>query len=770
VLAKQLPATQNAGAARHQAPVFVVDQDDDGTSIPKSIADANFGADLRLKEVQRMLGSSRPTRTRVMQTPEMSDHDLAAEQKAFLVFAMQRLLALPVGRGMFTLNTVRPIITQAIRIPELNVQGRAGNGAVITLEDTELPADSLTWPRFHNGVAAGLRIAPPSDTKLSTTWITYHRPDDNQLNDGHAGFIMALGLVGHLREISTMTIFDYLSKGHESTSIGLLLGLATAEHGTMNATVAKMLSIHVPALLPTTSAEIDISPKVQTAAVLGVGLLFLETAHRRMTEVLLEEIGRREEPDSDFCGEAYALSAGLALGMVNLGKGSSEPGRGDLYIPDRLRQYMDGSPEAGGVQDVGRRKHKAKPNVGVTSPGATMALGLMFLKTGNRAIAARLEIPRTQFHLDFIRPDCLLLRALCYNLVMWDGIEPTVEWVTAQIPAIVDKMRTANDSDVDTDLFRNAYVNICAGQCFAIGLRYAGTRHAEATRTMFHYAKELRASRSRFGQTGQTILETCVNVIVLSLALINAGSGDLEAMRLIRTLHKRIKDEASLSYGSHMAVHMALGILFLGGGSSTFDTTSNRAIAVLVTALFPQFPITLDDNRYHLQALRHLYVLAAVSADRKPCAKTVSSVKEDGSLLPSPYDGIRTQSYSSVLALCHGLNRGGSVHDIALAFAHHGLLASTGREGCVPRTFVLKLRAQLWRHFDRMKRTDLVDPSGEETTTRQLLQFGEVSSQWALIRAVDGVASNAADLALRLHTALHLRSEICIALARILTA
>jgi hypothetical protein len=27
--------------------------------------------------------------------------------------------------------------------------------------------------------------------------------------------------------------------------------------------------------------------------------------HRRMTEVLLDEIGRVEGPDSDFCGEAY---------------------------------------------------------------------------------------------------------------------------------------------------------------------------------------------------------------------------------------------------------------------------------------------------------------------------------------------------------------------------------------------------------------------------------------------------------------------------------
>ena len=38
---------------------------------------------------------------------------------------------------------------------------------------------------------------------------------------------------------------------------------------------------------------------------------------------------------------------------------------------------------------------------------------------------------------------------------------------------------------------------------------------------------------------------------------------------------------------------------------------SNKAIAALVCALFPRFPNSSTDGRYHLQALRHLYVMAA---------------------------------------------------------------------------------------------------------------------------------------------------------------
>lgn len=70
-----------------------------------------------LQEVQRLLVASKPVRVRTEQTPEMSDHDFAAEQKAQLLLTAQRTLATSVGRGMFTLNTIRPIITQAIRVP-----------------------------------------------------------------------------------------------------------------------------------------------------------------------------------------------------------------------------------------------------------------------------------------------------------------------------------------------------------------------------------------------------------------------------------------------------------------------------------------------------------------------------------------------------------------------------------------------------------------------------------------------------------------------------
>ena len=43
-----------------------------------------------------------------------------------------------------------------------------------------------------------------------------------------------------------------------------------------------------------------------------------------------------------------------------------------------------------------------------------------------------------------------------------------------------------------------------------------------------------------------------------------SGSGDLEVLRLVRRLRVRV-GHPEVHYGSHMATHMALGLLFLGG-------------------------------------------------------------------------------------------------------------------------------------------------------------------------------------------------------------
>jgi anaphase-promoting complex subunit 1 len=98
------------------------------------------------------------------------------------------------------------------------------------------------------------------------------------------------------------------------------------------------------------------------------------------------------------------------------------------------------------------------------------------------------------------------------------------------------------------------------------------------------------------------------DALCLGLAAVMAGSGDLDVLRRLRRLHGRRHDEAN--YGGHMAAHMAIGLLFMSGGQYTLGTSS-LATASLFCATYPKFPSTPADNNFHLQALRHLWILGA---------------------------------------------------------------------------------------------------------------------------------------------------------------
>lgn len=243
------------------------------------------------------------------------------------------------------MRTINPVITEPLATPSLCLTGKAPpRGSTVELTHIDTPTNMNSWPLFHNGVANGLRVTSEADN-INSSWITFNKPKNN--NDSpmeHAGFLMGLGLNGHLKNLSVFNTFDYLAKANEMTSVGVLLGLATAFRGTANQNLTKMISLHVEGLLPPTSMELDVPQNLQVAALLSIGLLYQNTAHRHMTEVLLTEIGRPPGPEMENSvdRQSYSLAAGLALGLVTLRQGGRSSGLQDLNIPDILHYYMVG--------------------------------------------------------------------------------------------------------------------------------------------------------------------------------------------------------------------------------------------------------------------------------------------------------------------------------------------------------------------------------------------------------------------------------------------
>ena len=616
--------------------ILDLDNDEDGLSgLNRDALNLLFPDDQRVNDAYEMLQSSKPVNIVIQQRPGVSDHDFIEEQERHLYTLCIRTMALPVGRGMFTLRTYKPVVAKTFPIPKLCLSGKVPpRNTSVDLSHIDVPANMNTWPLFHNGVAAGLRVCPSASETIDSQWITYNKSkstavSQNDAQNEHAGLLFALGLNGHLARLSTMSIHDYLCKGNELTRVAILLGLAAAKRGSMDMSAVKILSIHVEALLPSSSTELDVPPVVEVAAVLGIGFLYQGSGHRHIAEVLLREIGRPPGPEMEHYidRESYALSAGLALGLVTLGKGNemiSVLSSEGISMADELCNYMVGGHKRP-LSSAQKERYKTPSyqiregdyvNSDVTSPGATLALGLMFFNTNNQAVAEWVVAPDTQYLLESVRPDFLLLRTLSKGLIMWNSIKPTKEWIDSHLPPIVAENALIRDVDfnskIDYETMSQAYCNIIAGACMALGLKYAGSANQEAFDSINAYVNlfnNLPNEQSLAEQAGRSTIESCLNVLIISLTMIMAGTGNVEIMRICRYLRSRISQVNVVLYGSHMASHIALGLLFLGGCRYTLSS-SPEAIAALICAFFPKYPIHSNDNRYHLQAFRHLYVLA----------------------------------------------------------------------------------------------------------------------------------------------------------------
>lgn len=509
-------------------------------------------------------------------------------------------------------------MTDVYTIPKIELAVKVyPQNVTITLEPNRIPPDCKQYADFHNGVAAALRISPSSGS-VDSSWIAFNRP--NELTAEHAGFLYGLGLTGHLRSMVTWHTFRYLTPKHELTSMGVLLGLAAAHMGSGDKATTKLLCVHIPALLPPRAAELNIPHATQTAAISGVGLLFLGTRHRRMAEAMLGEIGHTDGPDA----EAYAVSAALSFGMIMVGTGARATSPVDMEMLSRLRAYIQG-------EALGMPGDKPSFDVNVTSPAATIALALMYLRTGREDIAQLLELPDTPMALYRIQPNLLVMRTLGRSLIMWDTIEPSIAWVHARLPQIngADGISTASDPSL-TESIELAHYHIISGACFAIGLKYAGTADEGAYGTIAYwfdlFTKHVTAaSKYSFlyslcrglicfsavtyeAQVKRSAVRETLNVLSLALAIVMAGTGELTTLRRLRVAYGRYGP--GFKFGSPMCTSLALGLLFLGGGRYTLSS-SNASIACLVAAFYPRMPLTSADNRGHLQLLRHLWVLAA---------------------------------------------------------------------------------------------------------------------------------------------------------------
>ncbi|KAL8733522.1 MAG: hypothetical protein Q9181_003555 [Wetmoreana brouardii] len=561
-----------------------------------------FKDDQRFAEATRLVHPLTAPTARCTPGPNWSDTELLEAQQELVKIVATRTLSVSLGRSLLSYCARSPLITEKFPIHGFTLSCvMKPSNTTITADRAAYTEEKVSWAFFHAGVEAGLSIS--KDAKgINTSWILFNKP--HELKNRHAGFLLALGLNGHLKNVTKFTTYNYLTPKHPMTSIGFLLGLAASYLGTMDSNVTRLLSLHVMRMLPRDSAELNVSPLTQTSGIMGIGLLYCNTQHRRMSEMMLSEIENMDyeenaNPIENVRDEGYRLAAGFALGYINLGRGKDLRGLHDMQIVERLL-----------VLAIGTKKADLVHILDKVTAAATVAVALIFMKTGDVALARKIDIPDTVHQFDYVRPDVLLLRTVARHLIMWDQIRPSAEWMQKQLPPAFQNRRQLDARSVSSQEL--PYMNILAGLCLSLGLRYAGTGELDVRNLLCHQLDQFiwmcRLPSTTYDRRLTRITaRNCQDTVALAAACVMAGTGDLQVFRRLRALHGRT--DAETPYGSHLAAHLAIGVLFLGGGTYSFGT-SNKAVASLLCAFYPLFPTSVLDNKSHLQAFRHFWVLA----------------------------------------------------------------------------------------------------------------------------------------------------------------
>lgn len=566
-----------------------------------------FAKDYRLSDVVEMLQTHKVTVLRAPSSSDRSEEDAREAGMALLHNVAERIKATAVGRGMLSMLTKPFDPTQRWFTPRLNRRILLRPPQPYHHSEPRPDSAEMDWPEFHNGAASALEMIV-GDIKVDSIW--YFSQSLGERNARHAGLLLGLGLAGRFETIGQVHTYRYLGDRHNLTSIGLLLGLSVTFAGRGDPDVRALLACHVKAFLPPHSANLAHSTLVQAAALLGTGLLFLGSDVNHIAEALCDQIGAQEIETTDtqmYSRGAYALSAGFGAGLVMLGraKRGGAPTAREKKLLLKLEHYIAGSIPAMFEEET--RDLVWRVDGRITAPVAAVAYALFYLKSNDAKACSKISLPSNSIELDQIKPETLLVFSIARNLIMWDAIRPTPEWVDNVVPAFLNKSRSASLND------ELARVNTVTGAYFAMALKFAGSGNKEAKATLLAHHAQVEARCKKTNKQSYdlrifyTALRSSADLAAVSLSIVLAGSGDVDVLRLLRLAHARTP--SSEPYGSHMAIHMAMGMLFLAGGRCTLGN-SDAAVAALLISFWPRFPTRSSDNRAHLQAYRHLWTMA----------------------------------------------------------------------------------------------------------------------------------------------------------------
>ena len=629
-----------------------------------------FNQDNRIEEVNRLLSPTRILKIESSVLKNIEDLNQLEQDKFILVYKnLIKQYTSCIGNGALNLNTIKTFPKETLIITPLNTQ------CLLTSEETTYKfnknsdflgdKDFSDWPQFHNGVAQSLKLSTENFNNKSyiRNWILFNKPD--KANFEHGGFLLGMGLLKQLDSLYATDVYQYMKTTHEGVTIGILLGKSASKLGSMEETLSRTLCLHISFLIPT-SLEISIPMNIQCSAVIGIGLLYLKSDNRLMTEMLINQIGKiSNNNDKGFDLKhlnSYNLSLGFAIGLINLGHGKINSKHENnyedkifsmIYLNDNKslindKTFLDNNGNSilnNQGNNNNTNQNNKMININQTTPAGFACLTLYYLQTKNNNILSRIKTPENLYQLDSFKPFHLYLAILCKNLISWDNITSSINWVKENIPNFIQFLHESSLADISDDINYNSKLNLIdfsqISTCYfyslsaglmSLGFKYCGTNNNDVCKIIIYYIKNvlLKASvvndiiirenvkfeESNKRSISKKNLDECLCISAYALSLIMSGSGNLDCLKILKIIRKKVSggvsgegDFKNFYAGFVTSINHAIGILFLGNGGLILNRNIN-SLAFLYIATFPVFNKTLNDNDRYLQPLRHLYVLA----------------------------------------------------------------------------------------------------------------------------------------------------------------
>ena len=629
-----------------------------------------FNQDNRIEEVNRLLSPTRILKIESSVLKNIEDLNQLEQDKFILVYKnLIKQYTSCIGNGALNLNTIKTFPKETLIITPLNTQ------CLLTSEETTYKfnknsdflgdKDFSDWPQFHNGVAQSLKLSTENFNNKSyiRNWILFNKPD--KANFEHGGFLLGMGLLKQLDSLYATDVYQYMKTTHEGVTIGILLGKSASKLGSMEETLSRTLCLHISFLIPT-SLEISIPMNIQCSAVIGIGLLYLKSDNRLMTEMLINQIGKiSNNNDKGFDLKhlnSYNLSLGFAIGLINLGHGKINSKHENnyedkifsmIYLNDNKslindKTFLDNNGNSilnNQGNNNNTNQNNKMININQTTPAGFACLTLYYLQTKNNNILSRIKTPENLYQLDSFKPFHLYLAILCKNLISWDNITSSINWVKENIPNFIQFLHESSLADISDDINYNSKLNLIdfsqISTCYfyslsaglmSLGFKYCGTNNNDVCKIIIYYIKNvlLKASvvndiiirenvkfeESNKRSISKKNLDECLCISAYALSLVMSGSGNLDCLKILKIIRKKVSggvsgegDFKNFYAGFVTSINHAIGILFLGNGGLILNRNIN-SLAFLYIATFPVFNKTLNDNDRYLQPLRHLYVLA----------------------------------------------------------------------------------------------------------------------------------------------------------------